>query len=230
MKRSMAVVLLALGACQPPQKRMDAEDLRRQELWVVMSLSVQEASQLKTGQWVLYTVRTEGMPTPISTRVAVVAVEGDRYWIENRTDQESGRIISKVQVDKSGKPLQLWVGELGTTRPTKLYPGKDAAGNPIEPPKPHDPDPKTRVEIANERITISTTGKAYDCTRLTSKATYPDGRETTLVTWCSPEIPFAVAYEGKSYGGVVRRAYGRHTMELTARGTDALPELTLPEK
>ncbi|HTF57194.1 MAG TPA: hypothetical protein VK661_08175, partial [Planctomycetota bacterium] len=212
MKRSVALALLALGACQAPQKRVDAEAVRAQELGVVMSLSVQEASQLKTGQWVLYTVRTEGMPTPMSTRIAVVAAEGDRFWIENRTDQENRRIISKIQVDKTGKPLQLWVGELGTTRPTKVYPGKDADGKPIEPPKPHDPDPKTKVEIAKERITISTTGKAYDCTRLTSKATYPDGRETMLVTWCSPEVPFSVMYEGKSYGGVVRRAYGRHTM------------------
>jgi len=230
MKRSMAVVLLALGACQAPPKHADSEAMRRQELGVVMSLSVQEASQLKLGQWVLYTVRTEGISNPISTRVAVVGLEGDRYWIENRTDEETGRIVSKVQVDKTGKPLQIWVGELGTARPQKLYPGKDAAGNPIEGPKTHNPDPKTRVEVAKERITISTTGKAYDCTRLTSKATYPDGRETTLVTWCSPEVPFSVAYEGKSYGGVVRRTYGRHSMELTARGTDALPELNLPEK
>jgi hypothetical protein len=226
----MAVVLLALGACQPPQKRGDAEAVRAQELAVVMSLSVQEVSQLKTGQWVLYTVRTAGSPTPLSTRIAVVAAEGDRFWIENRSDQESGRIISKIQVDKTGRLLQLWVGEFGTNHPAKVYPGKDASGNPMEPPKTHYPDAKSKVEITKERITISTTGKAYDCTRLTSMATYPDGRETTLVTWCSPEVPFGVAYEGKSYGGVVRRTYGRHTMELTARGTDALPELALPEK
>src|SRR5258705_11955922 len=113
MKRTVAMVLLALGACQAPQKRMDSEAVKAQELGVVMSLSFREASQPKTGQWVLYTVRTEGMPTPMSTRIAVVAIEGDRYWIENRTDQENRRIISKIQVDRTGKPLQLWVGELG---------------------------------------------------------------------------------------------------------------------
>src|SRR6185503_4945991 len=82
MKRSIALVLLVLAACQPPQKRVDSEAIRNQELGVVMSLSVQEASQLKLGQWVLYTVRTEGNPTAISTRVAVVGVEGGCYWIE----------------------------------------------------------------------------------------------------------------------------------------------------
>jgi hypothetical protein len=29
---------------------------------------------------------------------------------------------------------------------------------------------------------------------------------------------------------VVRRTYGRHTLELVAMGTDAVPELMIPEK
>jgi hypothetical protein len=35
--------------------------------------------------------------------------------------------------------------------------------------------------------------------------------------------------EGKSYGGVVRRVFGKFTMELAAHGEDAKPELEIPK-
>ena len=235
--RVPAFLLLALTACQPPAKRPTSDESKVEdfERAVVMAVGVQETTQLKAGQWVLYSVRTEGSTASFSTRIAVVAAEGGNFWIENRTvapgPQGSGKhtVISKFQIDASAKPLQLWVAELPTPRPTKVFPGKDARGNPIEPPKPSAPDPRIKVDIARELVTLSPS-KQFDCTRLTSKVVYPDGKETKLVTWCSKDVPFSAVHEGKLYGGVVRRTYGRHTLELVAMGTDAVPELMLPEK
>ena len=235
MKPLAAVLLLALASCAPAARRADPGDREAQELAIVMALAVQETTQLKVGQWALYSVRTAGSTTTLSTRLAIVAAEGGLFWVENRSLLPSSggtrprTMISKYQIDASARPLQLWMGELGTKTPTKVFPGKDAYGNPIEPPKPQAPGPRAKVDVTNERITL-TSGRSYDCTRLTSKVTYPDGRETTLVTWSSPEVPYSIVFEGKSYGGVVRRTYGTHTLELAAMGTDAVAELVIPEK
>ena len=235
MKRVVLLLAAALASCTPPQKAPPTDAQTDHELGIVMALGVQETSQLKVGQWALYSVRTAGSTDLLSTRLAVVAQDADTYWIENRTRAPSSpggpqrTMITKYLIDASAKPVQLWVGEPGTSRPTKVYPGKDATGKPIEPAKPADTVPQAKVDISAETITV-TSGKPYECTRLTSKVTYPGGKETTLVTWCNKDIPFPTVYLGKSYGGVVRRTYGKHTLELELKGTDAVPELTIPEK
>ena len=117
------------------------------------------------------------------------------------------------------------MAEMGGT-PTLVYPRKDSK---IEIPKPSDA-PQSNVQITEETITLSATGKQYDCTRLASESKYQGGKATSLVTWCSKDVPFSVKYAGKSYGGVVRRTYGPYTLELEMKGTDALPMLILPEK
>jgi len=231
-----ALLVLAFAACTPTAKRPTQDDFKDQERAIVMAVGVQDTTQLKNGQWALYSVRSDDSSASLSTRIAVVNVEGGHFWIENRSVTPSGpggrprTLVSKYQIDASAKPLQIWIGEMPTPRPVKLYPGEDANGKPIPPIKPPTPDPSAKVEIAQERITIATTGKSFDCTRLTSRATYKDGRQTTLVTWCCPDVPFSAVHNGKSYGGVVRRTYGGHTLELAAMGTDAVPELSIPEK
>jgi len=229
MKRRVpaSLLVLALAACTPPAKRTTSDDLKSQELAIAMAVGVQETTQLKVGQWALYSVRTEGSTASLSTRIAVVAADSGTFWIENRTLAPVGAggrqqiMVSKYQIDGAAKPLQLWVGEPGTTTPTKV---------PIGPPKDSAPLPSSKVEIATERIKIAATDKTFDCTRISSKATYPGGRETTLVTWCCKDVPFSAVHEGKLYGGVVRRTYAGHTLELAATGTDAVPELAIPEK
>ena len=233
--RFAPLLVLALAACTPQQKPSGPDDsLREHERAIVMTVNVQETSQLKVGQWARYSARTSGSPAVYSTRLSVVAAEGGNYWIENRTNSPgsgSGLKVAvvKYQIDAAAKPLQMWYAESGAN-PLKIYPGKDAAGNPIQLARPPEQDSKSKVDIAKESITIHHTGKMFDCTRLTSKATYPDGRETKMTTWCSPEVPFAVVYNGNSYGGVVRRTYGEYTLELDAKGTDAVAELALPDK
>jgi len=234
MKRAVSLLAAALAACAPQQKT-PVDDPTARELVVVMALGVQETSQLKVGQWALYSVRSKASTELISSRVAVVADDKDTFWIENRTRASVSpggaqrTMITKYQIDATAKPLQLWVGEPNSPRPTKVYPGKDASDKPIETVKPTAPDPRSKVEIAQETITVAS-GKPYECTRLTSKVTYPDGRETTLVTWCNKDVPFPTVHNGKSYGGVVRRTYGQHILELELKGTDAVPELIVPEK
>lgn len=233
--KPILLLLAALSACTPPAKRQVTDDPKASELAIVMALSVQETSQLKKGQWALYSVRAEGSTATLATRMAVVESADDTFWIENRTTapDATGRtrtVIQKYQIDAAAKPLQLWFAELPSERPTKVFPGKDALGNTVPPPKPAEKDASAKVDIARDRITIDATGKTYDCTRLTSKVKYPDGRETVMVTWCSPEVPFAMMHEGKNYGGVVRRTYGNSTLELQMKGNDAVAELPLPEK
>jgi hypothetical protein len=238
IKKTRIAILLALvlSACAPTPKQGPVDELKKQELAIVMAVGVQETSQLKPGQWALYQVRSAGSTTSMSTRLAVVPpAEGGTFWIENRTITPSvsgdpQTIVSKYQIDAAAKLLQWWIAEMPVERPTRIYPGNDPSGNPIQLPKPPTDDPQSKVEIAQEEITLPSTGKSYKCTRLTSKATYTGGRETTLTTWCSESVPFPVVYRGKSYGGVVRRTYGGHTLELTMKGTDAVPELILSEK
>jgi len=224
--RAFSLLVLALAACaQPPKPASASEEQKRRDLGIVMAVGVQDTTQLKSGQWALYSVRSTGSNERHATRIAVVAADAGNFWIENKTitPDPSGKsyvVISKYQIDASAKPLQLWVSQ-GSSRPVNI---------PMESVKPPSPETRSKVDIAQETITLQASGKAYECTRLTSKASYSDGRETTLVTWCSPKVPFPAVHEGKSYGGVVRRSYGQFTLELDATGTDAVAELQLPEK
>ena len=224
--RACSLLVLALAACAQSQRPGAVSDEnKRRDLGIVMAVGIQETTQLKTGQWALYSVRSAGSTERHATRIAVVASDDGKYWIENKTitPDPSGKshvVIMKYQIDASAKPLQLWVSQ-GSARPAQIA---------MESPKPTSPETNPKVEIAQETITLQATGKAYECTRLTSKASYKDGRETSLVTWCSPKVPFPAVHEGKAYGGVVRRTYGQYTLELDATGTDAVAELQLPEK
>jgi hypothetical protein len=224
--RASTLLVLTLAACaQPPKPASVSDEQKLRDLGIVMAVGIQETTQLKTGQWALYSVRSTGSTDRHATRIAVVASDDGKYWIENKTitPDSSGKshvVIMKYQIDASAKPLQLWVSQ-GSARPAQIA---------MESPKPTSPETHPKVEIGQETITLQATGKAYECTRLTSKASYGNGRETTLVTWCSSKVPFPAVHEGKSYGGVVRRTYGQYTLELDATGTDAVAELLLPEK
>lgn len=232
MNRLVLAFLLALAACAPPPRPPDrAQDRLRDELAIVTALSVQETSTLRVGQWALYSVQTEGSHARLPTRIAVVAaVPSGGFWIENRTMAGEDTVVYKLLIDKSCKPVELWVANLSSkSTPAKIFPGMDASGRPVEVPKPPLADPQMKVEVVREKVDLGM-GKIYDCAKLTSRSTYPDGRHTELVTWCSPDVPFTVIHEGKSCGGVVKRRYGRHTLLLSAQGTDAMEELPLPKK
>lgn len=219
MKHLLPVLVLLGGCATGGSAGGPSTD---QELSVVMSLAVQDPSQLQVGQWVLYSVRREGSPTPFSTKISCVGQEGTGWWLENRTPSGAGFAIWKSLIDKDGKLLELWVGEPGG-RASKVYPGMDMHGNPIPPPKIVQPDPSIRVETAKE--TVAAGGRKFDTTKLTTTTAHQGGQSTTMMTWCSPEVPFSVVHGGTPYGGVVRRIYGRTIMELVATGTGATAEL-----
>src|SRR5688572_12227678 len=85
MHRAAALLVLALSACKPVPGTSPREEMKEQELGIVMRVTIQETSQLKAGQWALYSVRSAGSTASYSTRLAVVAAEAGTYWIENRT-------------------------------------------------------------------------------------------------------------------------------------------------
>src|SRR4029078_9287871 len=76
-----------------------------------------------------------------------------------------------------------------------------------------------------DRIVVG--GKPYDCTRVTTVLAYPDGRKSTMTNWFSKEVPFAPT---KARGGLVKRQFGRLTMELVTGDRNARPELQIPQK
>src|SRR5688572_20139845 len=87
MKRVRSAFLLLLGAsaCTPTPKAGPADDRAARELAIVMAVGVQETTQLKTGQWALYSVRTAGSTATMATRLAVVGGDAGQFWIENKT-------------------------------------------------------------------------------------------------------------------------------------------------
>jgi hypothetical protein len=116
------------------------------------------------------------------------------------------------------------VGEPGSSKPAKIFPTQEKNTGPVKPTE----EPKIATQLAEE--TLEAAGKSFPCTKITTTLTYSDGRTSTLTNWCSPEIPFHVLHEGKSYGGLVKRIFGKFTMELASFGTDAVPELTIPKE
>ncbi|MBI4565728.1 MAG: hypothetical protein HY716_13635 [Planctomycetes bacterium] len=198
------------------------------EMAVIMSLGIQDTSGLKVGQWALYEVRREGSPTPQATKISVVRQEGECLWVEQRMPVGDRMMIYKAKVDRAGRKLEIWGGEAGTRDPRKIYPPMDPSGRPIEPPPNAEAEPKMEVRVVPERLNVG--GRVYDCSRIESTSSYTEGLRTQMVTWCSPDVPFKQVYAGKSYGGVVRRTYGRYTMEIKAYDINpAIPEeLPLP--
>ena len=76
-----------------------------------------------------------------------------------------------------------------------------------------------------DRIVVG--GKPYDCTRVTTVLAYPDGRKSTMTNWFSKDVPFAPT---RALGGLVKRQFGRLTMELISGDHNAKPELLIPPK
>jgi hypothetical protein len=224
MKRALA--LLVLAACAPSRENppAPADDLEF-EMTLASQLAFDPAA-VRPGQYVLYVARVEGGPVQ-TLRWAAFAGEGDTLWIENRRPAPPNPrpMVIKSRLDRTGKLLEQWVGEPGGT-PARTYPRKDAAAPSATPAPRRDPSAaQARIDEQPDRIVAG--GKTYACTRFTSTLAYPDGRTSTLRQWFSKDVPFPAS---PALGGLVRRSFGRFTMELLASGEDARPELEIPAR
>ena len=74
-----------------------------------------------------------------------------------------------------------------------------------------------------DRIVVG--GKPYDCTRVTTVLAYPDGRKSTMTNWFSKEVPFGPT---RALGGLVKRQFGRLSMELVTGDHNGKPEMQVP--
>jgi hypothetical protein len=222
MKRILAILALAAGCSFPSPTPAD-------ETAFEMALATQlafDASRVKTGESVLYSVRLRGAPQPEYYQWAAVGEEGSAIWIENRRPGAPNPfpMVVKAKFDRSGKLLEQWIGEPGGV-PAKVYPNPRRT----EPAEPRRDSTVAGVTAQEEPDALTIDGKTYACTKVTTTLTYPDGRRSTMVNWLSPEVPFPVLVDGKSRGGLVRRQIGRLSVDLLNARRDAKPELTIPK-
>jgi len=179
-----------------------------------------DAALLKPGDRVRYLVKRQGEDTQRYDWTAVAA-EGTAIWIENNVPNQDTRVIWKVKLDRSGKVLEEWVGEPGGV-PARRY---SSAGKAEAPRQVRDSSTAT-ADSKEEPDRIVVSGRPYDCTRVTTKLTYPtDKRTSVMINWFSKEVPFAAT---KTLGGLVKRQFGRLSMELLSFDGTGKAELLIP--
>jgi len=132
-----------------------------------------------------------------------------------------------LKFDKlKGMFLEHWRGEPGSPAPAKVYPREGATK---DAPVQRDPSKaQSEIQEAVDQITVG--GKTWTATRVTTTLVYPDGRKSVLTDWYHKDVPFSVVVGGKSYGGLVKRQFGRLTMELLdSDSKGARSELEIPK-
>ena len=117
------------------------------------------------------------------------------------------------------------VGAPGGGAPVQIPFREERAVEPSKAPTGARPE----VSVTDELITVG--GKQYLCKKVTTKVSHPDGRTTAMTNWCHPDVPFSLRLGKDSLGGVVKRVYGRWTLELVeASQTGARAELEIPRR
>lgn len=223
MKR-IALALALLSACQPSKKDDTTPDPNA-ELVAAAQLMF-DMTKVNEGDWARYTISETGK-SPQVVKYAVVRgdpPDPDSIWIENKVPGDPSPFIIKSRYSRQGELLERWVGEPGSPKPAKIFPTDKKTETPKQPE-----EPKVQTEISQERITVA--GRSFDCTKIVTTLTYSSGRTSTLTNWCHPDVPFSVLHEGKSYGGLVKREFGKIKMELAAFGPPPLAkaELEIPK-
>ena len=220
MKKALFAILLVAG-CSSGGGQSGTSAETEFETKIATSIAFDPAL-LRQGDRVVYFVKRLGETQTQKYTWAVVSDEGAALWIENNFPYEAGRVISKTKIDRSGTVLEQWVGEPGGI-PGQRYNSAQAG----PPPKPVRDSNAAKADSKEEPDRIVVGGKSYDCTRVTTVLTYPDGRKSTMVNWFSREVPFAAS---KTLGGLVKRQFGRLTMELVVGDRSAKSELQIPPK
>lgn len=224
MRRSIAALLFIAGCGSPPGGRVDELAFEK----AMASRLAFDAALLKPGDYALYYVRMTGETRVEPYKWAVVGQDRAGVWVENKVPADPRPMIIKDKIERSGKILERWVGEPGGI-PGQIYPSPKG-GKPAPEPEARRDSGSAQAQSKEDIDRIEVGGKTYDCTRVTTTLTYPDRRTSRMVNWFSKEAPFAGQ---KSYGGLVKRQFGRFTMELALFGNEAPRselEIQAPEK
>jgi hypothetical protein len=229
--KPIAVALLALlaacgGGGAPSRPPEGASDEMQFEMAIASQIAF-DVTRLKNGEWALYSIRLVGKAQPDYVKFQVVDEDASSLWIENKVPALPRPFVLKSRFEKAtGNLLEHWRGEAGSAMPAKLYPSEKKAP---EAPTRRDPSvAKPQIKEDVDQVTVG--GKTWTTARVTTTLAYPDGRKSVLTDWYHKDVPFAVVVGGKSYGGVVRRQFGRMTMELVDSGsTGARAELEIPK-
>ncbi len=222
MKRLLAFALIA--GCAPSRPPSAGPDDLAIETTLASQLAF-DVTQVKKGDWVLYAVKIQGQLKTDHYKWAAVEEEGPAIWIENKYPAPPNPVplIMKLKVERAtGKVLEIWRGEPGGV-PGKTYPSPRST----EEPKPRRDTSAAVPQTRETPDVIQVGGRTYNCTRVTTTLSYPDGRRSDLTNWFSKEVPFPAS---AALGGLVKRQFGRLTMELLLAGTGtARPELEIPK-
>jgi len=220
MKKLLLAILLT-ASCSSEGGRNDTISEADFETKIATSIAF-DPVLLKNGDRVTYLVKQAGEN---SQRYTWSAVSEDRagLWIENNMPFNVSRMVVKTKLDRSGKILEQWVGEPGGI-PGQTFPSP--TGHAAQ-PKPVRDSSAAQADSKEEPDRIVVSGQSYDCTRVTTVLTYPDRRKSTMINWFSKDVPFAAS---RTLGGLVKRQFGRLTMELIKVDHDARPELLIAPK
>jgi hypothetical protein len=219
MKKALMAVLLTAG-CSSGGGQSGTSTETEFETKIATSIAF-DPVLLRQGDRVVYFVKRTGETQTQKYTWAVVSDEGPSLWIENNVPFEGGRMVSKTKIDRSGTVLEQWIGEPGGI-PGQRY--SSAKAGPA--PKPVRDSAAAKADSKEDPDRIVVGGKPYDCTRVTTVLTYPDGRKSTMINWFSKEVPFAAS---KPLGGLVKRQFGRLSMELVAGDRNGKAELQIPK-
>jgi len=221
MKNLLLAILLTAGCASGGGGQGDTISEADFETKIATSIAFDPAL-LKIGDRVSYLVKQTGEN---SQRYSWSADSEDRsgLWIENNMPFNVSRMVVKTKLDRSGKILEQWVGEPGG-QPGRTFPSPTGAA---AQPKPVRDSSSATADSKEELDRIVVSGQSYDCTRVTTVLTYPDKRKSRMINWFSKEVPFAAS---RPLGGLVKREFGRLTMELIKVDRDARPELLIPPK
>jgi len=223
MKKVLCAILLITG-CSSGGSNPQAEKMTESDFETKIASSITfDPLIIKVGEKVVYFVKRLGESETQKYSWSAVAEEGVSIWIENKVPFDPRPMIVKTKLERTGKVLEQWIGEPGGV-PGQTYPNPRTA----DAPKPVRDSNAAKADSKEEPDKITVGGKPYDCTRVTTVLSYPDGRKSTMINWFSKEVPFAAS---RALGGLVKRQFGRLTMELA--GSDPLgakAELQIPPK
>jgi len=208
---------LTAGCCGGAGEKMTESDF---ETKIAAAIAFDPAL-LTTSDRVVYFVKRSDVNQTQTYTWTAVAEEPGAVWIENKVRFDPRPMIVKTKIERGGKVLEQWIGEPGGI-PGQTYPNPRQGGSEPKPVRDSD-SAKADSKEAPDRIVVG--GHAYECTRVTTNLVYPDGRRSTMINWFSKEVPFAAS---KALGGLVKRQFGRLTMEVVAGDHNGKSELVIP--